>query len=316
MTSYNKNDLVQIANRTGFLRDQLEKVIRLTEVLRFFQNDELLSQALVLKGGTAINMTIFPMPRLSVDIDLDYCRDVEKDTMLQDRELITQRIQSYMEINGYTLSPHTKHPHSLDSWVFDYINTGNNHDVIKVEINYSMRCHVLPLVKKEVQLEFANAFTVQSLHPLELFGSKIKALVERCACRDMYDVHNMLVTRLFDSQEERDLLSKIVTFYRCVGGNTLPVRPIDTSKIEAIHFPQIRSQLLPVLKKSERFDFEQAKQMVIALIRNMSVSEQEQLFIECFNRGEYRPDVLFEEKDILTRIAHHPMAVWKMQGMS
>jgi len=312
MTSYNKNDLILIANRTGFLRDQLEKVIRLTEVLRFFQDDELLSQSLVLKGGTAINMTVFQMPRLSVDIDLDYCRDVSRDIMLEEREQITRKIQSHMAANGYVLSPNTKNPHSLDSWVFDYMNAGNNHDVIKIEINYSMRCHILPAIEKEVHLDFTEPFKVHSLHPIELFGSKIKALLERCACRDMYDVYNMLSAGMFTSDAERDLLKRIVTFYRCVGGNTIPVKPIYTSNIEAIRFPQIRSQLLPVLKKTERFDFEKAKQMVISFINNdISISEQEQLFIDSFNRGEYLPEILFGEEDILSRIAHHPMALWK-----
>ena len=86
MTSYNKNDLAIIANQTGFLRDQLEKVIRLTDILRFFHDDTFLRQSLALKGGTAINMTCFSMPRLSVDIDLDYCRDVDKETMLKESE--------------------------------------------------------------------------------------------------------------------------------------------------------------------------------------------------------------------------------------
>ena len=35
MNSYNKNDLSQLATQTLFLRDNLEKVLRLTDVLRF-----------------------------------------------------------------------------------------------------------------------------------------------------------------------------------------------------------------------------------------------------------------------------------------
>lgn len=312
MTSYNKNDLAIIANQTGFLRDQLEKVIRLTDILRFFHDDTFLRQSLALKGGTAINMTCFSMPRLSVDIDLDYCRDVDRETMLKEREQITVRIHNYMQSNGYSLSPYTKHPHSLDSWVFDYINAAGNHDVIKVEINYSMRCHVLPIVEKEVCLEFADPFFVMSLAPMELFGSKIKALIERSACRDLYDVHNMLDAGLFTSEDELTLLRHIVTFYRCVGGNSVPVRPIDMTKIEAIRFPQIRAQLIPVLKKTERFDFEQTKQQVMHyLSETLRPTEDDNLFVEAFNRGEYKPELLFKDSAILQRIGQHPMALWK-----
>ena len=62
-----------MAKELGFVRDTLEKVCRLTDVLKFMESDELLSEEIALKGGTAINLTIFDLPRLSVDIDLDYC---------------------------------------------------------------------------------------------------------------------------------------------------------------------------------------------------------------------------------------------------
>lgn len=312
MKSYNKNDLAIIANQTGFLRDQLEKVIRLTDILRFFHDDTFLRQTLAIKGGTAINMTCFDMPRLSVDIDLDYCRDVDREIMLKEREQITTSIHNYVQSNGYSLSPHTKHPHSLDSWVFDYINAAGNHDVIKVEINYSMRCHVFPVIEKEVRLGFADPFFVMSLAPIELFGSKIKALIERSACRDLYDMHNMLEAGLFTSEEEMTSLRHIVTFYRCVGGNSVPIKPIDLTKIESIRFPQIRAQLIPMLKKAERFDFEQAKQQVMHyLTETLCPSKEDLLFIEAFNNREYKPELLFSDENILRRIEQHPMALWK-----
>ena len=47
------------ARESGFMRDTFEKVCRLVEVLNFMQKDELLSHTLALKGGTAINLTIF-----------------------------------------------------------------------------------------------------------------------------------------------------------------------------------------------------------------------------------------------------------------
>jgi predicted nucleotidyltransferase component of viral defense system len=63
----------------GFIRDTFEKVCRLTDILKFFESDALLAEVLALKGGTAINLTVFNLPRLSVDTDLDYCRNVSKD---------------------------------------------------------------------------------------------------------------------------------------------------------------------------------------------------------------------------------------------
>jgi hypothetical protein len=56
-----------MASSKGFLRDSFEKVCRLTDILRFITNNDKLNESFALKGGTAINMTIFDVPRLSVD---------------------------------------------------------------------------------------------------------------------------------------------------------------------------------------------------------------------------------------------------------
>lgn len=59
MNSYNKQALDIIAKEQGFIRDNLEKVMRLVEILNYFHDSPLLSKSLVLKGGTAINLTVF-----------------------------------------------------------------------------------------------------------------------------------------------------------------------------------------------------------------------------------------------------------------
>lgn len=59
MNSYNKTYLDQISQEKGFVRDNLEKVIRLAEILRYINQSPLLQKSLVLKGGTAINLTVF-----------------------------------------------------------------------------------------------------------------------------------------------------------------------------------------------------------------------------------------------------------------
>ena len=79
MNSYNKQALDIIAKEQGFIRDNLEKVMRLVEILNYFHDSPLLSKSLVLKGGTAINLTVFQLPRLSVDIDLDFTVDCDRD---------------------------------------------------------------------------------------------------------------------------------------------------------------------------------------------------------------------------------------------
>ena len=173
MMQLDRLTLGRMAKELGFVRDTLEKVCRLADVLKFFEADNLLSESIALKGGTAINLTIFNLPRLSVDIDLDYCRSIDREDMLADRETITERISKYMIANGYTLSPKSKNYHALDSFVYEYVNCGGVKDNIKIEINYMLRCHVLPVQRREVKLPWnEEKLTVLSVVPLEIFSGK------------------------------------------------------------------------------------------------------------------------------------------------
>ena len=94
MTQFDRITLGRQARELGFVRDTFEKVCRLADVLAFLESDALLSKTLALKGGTAINLTIFDLPRLSVDIDLDYSENVPREEMLAQREIITERIRN------------------------------------------------------------------------------------------------------------------------------------------------------------------------------------------------------------------------------
>ena len=179
MNSYNKNDIARLASETHCLRENLEKVLRLVDVLHFVGQNNKLNDCLVLKGGTAINLTIFNMPRLSVDIDLDFHKECTREEMLQHRAVINAEILAYMASQGYNLSPNTKNPHSLDSWVFYYQNVGGNRDNIKIEINYSMRQHILIPQARITNISFFDNILINTLEPVELFGSKIKALIEK-----------------------------------------------------------------------------------------------------------------------------------------
>ena len=134
MSSYDIIYLGKKAEELGFVRDTLEKVTRLSDVLEYMNTNPILKESLALKGGTAINLTIFNLPRLSVDIDMDYSINNRKEEMLKHRELINNTINRYMLSQGYTKNSKTKSPHSLDSWVYDYICSSGNRDNLKIEI--------------------------------------------------------------------------------------------------------------------------------------------------------------------------------------
>ncbi|MBP6285259.1 MAG: nucleotidyl transferase AbiEii/AbiGii toxin family protein [Paludibacteraceae bacterium] len=312
MYKYNKNDLDLLAVNTDFLRDNLEKVLRLSDILQYINANSLLFSHLALKGGTAINLVVFNLPRLSVDIDLDFTKHCLRDEMFVLRKQINSDILKYMTSQGYQLNPSSKNPHSLDSWVFYYLNSSGNKDNIKIEINYSMRNHVFEPIEKEVYMESLSLHLhVRTLTNLELFGSKIKALIERTAARDLYDVYNMLMLPVF-SVSEQSLLRKIVILYLAIGGNTPPKTDFNFKAIDNLNFSQIKRKLIPVLKKSDKFEFEVAKSEVKTYLTTLMVlTDNEKLFLERFNQKIYQPELLFDELDIVGRINDHPMAIWK-----
>ena len=97
MNIYDKSYISKKATDSGFNRDTYEKVLRLVDVQEFFNQNRFLSEKLALKGGTAINLLEFDMPRLSVDIDLDYTVNANVDQMKSERDEISTRILIIIE---------------------------------------------------------------------------------------------------------------------------------------------------------------------------------------------------------------------------
>lgn len=107
MMRFDRITLGRQAKELGFIRDTFEKVCRLADVLAFMESDPLLADSLALKGGTAINLTIFNLPRLSVDIDLDFSKDISRESMLTKREQIKEHIQKYASLPCVACFPRT-----------------------------------------------------------------------------------------------------------------------------------------------------------------------------------------------------------------
>ena len=299
------------AKEYGFVRDTFEKVCRLTDVLRFISQDSLLSECLALKGGTAINLMIFSLPRLSVDIDLDFTENLTRDEMLAKRVDITTRIEKYMGADGYHLSAKSKTYHALDSFVYEYTNSAAMKDNLKIEINYMMRCHVLPTVKGEVNLPWLDTeVATESVAPIEIFASKIVALLNRTAPRDLYDVYNMLHHELFD-ESEQVTLRKSVMYYSAIGADSVPTG-FSFNNLAKIPQFRIKTDLLPVLRNGTFFDVKIAQEECTRYLRDFLIPTKDELaFWSAFNKREYRPELLFDDPAILARVAQHPMAIWK-----
>jgi predicted nucleotidyltransferase component of viral defense system len=302
------------AEELGFVRDTLEKVTRLADILEYLNTNPILQDSLALKGGTAINLTIFDLPRLSVDIDLDYLITNSREEMFESRKVINRTINLYMVSQGYSINLKTKNHHSLDSWVYDYLGASGNKDNIKIEVNYSLRSHVLEAEERLIITEhFSREYKVKSLAPIEIYGSKMNALLSRAAARDLYDARNMIHYGLFDELEE-DMLKKCVVFYAAISARDKYSinKTFSTEKIDLITKRKIKTDLNPVLKIKDDFELESARKLVKEYISYLMVlTKKEKEFLDKFESGEYIPELLFEDKKILERIRNHPMALWK-----
>ena len=310
MMQYNRVTLGKRAKELGFVRDTFEKVCRLDKILQFLSSDPYIAGKVVLKGGTAINLTIMDLPRLSVDIDLDYIGSNDRGQMLAEKEEIRNLINRHMKANGYQLSLKSKSYHALDSLVYDYLNSGGAKDNLKIEINYMLRCHILEVQQREIRLPWQEEKnSVLCVNPIEIFGTKIVALLTRAAARDLYDVHNMIRFNLFD-KGEIELLKQCVAFYSAVGAERAPAG-YSFQNVGNITQQKIKTDLYPVMRLGDRFSLEEVQKEIIDTLSVMLMTtDAEKNFWAQFNEGTYKPELILAG-EMLDRVREHPMALWK-----
>lgn len=310
MPIYDKAEIGRTAQKYGFVRDTFEKALRLKEVLKFINEQEYLREHLLLKGGTAINFTIFNLPRLSVDIDMDYTPNDTRNDMLTARNEITLLIKNYMETEGYQLSQGSRFTHSLDAFYYQYLNSGGNRDMIKIELNYSLRVHILDSVQRKIIPEaFDDGITIRMVAPMEIFAAKGNALINRAAARDLYDWGNLIAEKLFE--DDRDMFRKCLAFYATISAKTVN-RNFDLTAIDSLHFDKIRRDLFPVLNQKENFMLDERKLYAKEYISDlMQLTEQENEYMDRFIAKDFAPELLFEDAAIVERLKEHPMAIWK-----
>jgi predicted nucleotidyltransferase component of viral defense system len=182
--------------------------------------------------------------------------------------------------------------------------------MIKLELNYSLRAHILETVHRRILPEvFDDGMTIHMVAPMEIFAAKGNALISRAAARDLYDWGNLIEKNLF--AQEHELFRKCFAFYATISAETVN-RNFDTSAIDNLKFDKIRRDLFPVLSKKDNFMLEERKQHAKEYITElMQLTEKENEYMERFIAKEYVPKLLFDDEAILERIKEHPMAIWK-----
>lgn len=311
MFKYTKSDIKHISAKTNFNSNTCEKVLRLYSIMNFF-NLNGLSNQLVLKGGTAINLFVLDLPRLSVDIDLDFNLASEKSEMFSHRSQIDSAIKRFMKNEDYVLSEKSRFTHSLDSYVYSYLTTSGSHDILKIEINYSNRVHILKTITKESTHILGEYVSFNCLADDELIGSKINALLTRTTPRDIYDVFNLFKAGKITND---NFIRKIAIFYICLG-NDIPIsfeNLLDQAllKIGKLNYQKIKESLLPVLQRGTKLNIEEMSYYVKNEISKMFILDSNDFeFIEEINHKSYNPKVLFQGYQT-EDITNHPMGQWK-----
>ncbi|MEI7552014.1 MAG: nucleotidyl transferase AbiEii/AbiGii toxin family protein [Verrucomicrobiota bacterium] len=148
------------------------------------------AEGFAMKGGTALNLFVQDMPRLSVDIDVVYVKHrVGREEALAEigRELgsLRQRLRDrgiiVEEIKA--VGDETK------------LFARRGRQEVKIEVNHVFRGTLLPtearaLVPTASSL-FTTSLTVPTLAVAELYGGKLVAAMDRQHPRDFFDTHGM-----------------------------------------------------------------------------------------------------------------------------
>lgn len=150
-----------------------------------------------LKGGTAINLFVEEMPRLSVDIDLVFtdlsCPDRESALAAIEQALhrIAHLLESKLRVTVRPTTSGSDHESKL------FVSRGSV--LLKIEVNHVFRGAVYPVVNGSLSMyaqnRFARELTVPMLDPDELYASKLVAALDRQHPRDLFDVMLLLVDR-------------------------------------------------------------------------------------------------------------------------
>jgi hypothetical protein len=156
-----------------------------------------------LHGGTAINLFVRNMPRLSVDIDLTYTEVAERQSTLSAINDALARIKERVE----RLLPSVRVQHKPEICKLRIDQGGTP---IKVEVNMVGRGVLGEAVKPHLcdaaQEEF-DAFCSVPMVPLgQLYGGKLCAALDRQHPRDLFDVKLLLENEGFNQEIKEGLI--------------------------------------------------------------------------------------------------------------
>jgi predicted nucleotidyltransferase component of viral defense system len=182
-----------------------------------------------LKGGTAINLFLRNMPRLSVDIDLTYLPVKDRASSLTEIDAAMRRLAKEVErgVHGAKVSASAPKGEKAITKLIVRADEAQ----IKIEVTPVLRgCVYEPAVRSvsaRVEAEFGFAeMSVVSF--ADLYGGKIVAALDRQHPRDLYDVRDLLRHEGIDDKLRKAFIVYLISHDRPMA-EVLAPRLLDIS---------------------------------------------------------------------------------------
>jgi hypothetical protein len=306
-------ELAREAAATGFQTEPLEKVILLLELLEAVRSHPFLKDRVALKGGTALNLFRFDVPRLSADIDLNYIGAIERDGMLADRPKVEQALQAVCGRVG--VQPRrVPSDHAGGKWRLSFNRVAGGTGTLEMDVNFMLRAPLWPVERVDshpVGTFLAKDIPVVDIH--ELAAGKLAALLSRTASRDLFDTSRLLRARDLDAAKLR--LAFVV--YGGMNRKDWRTVAVDHVTVDAV---EADAMLLPLLRghaTPRRGELALWTRALVSDCRErlslvLPLADREREFLERLNgKGEIASEVLTDDERLQTTIRVHPGLLWK-----
>jgi predicted nucleotidyltransferase component of viral defense system len=255
-----------------------------------------------LKGGTAINLFVRDIPRLSVDIDLTYLPIDNRETALKNISDGLARIKYDLErsIPRLIVTPTSREGQDVK------INCQLPGAQIKIEVNTTTRGSIYPtrlmMVKDTVQQAFGRFAAISVVSLAELYGGKICAALDRQHPRDLFDVRLLLDNEGFTDDIKDGFLVAIISHMRPISEVISPMF-IDQQQAFESQFSGMAN--IPFNYE----DYERTRLQLVGQVQSKLTNSDRQ-FLMSFKDGN--PDW---EKLSVKNARELPAVHWKLQNI-
>jgi predicted nucleotidyltransferase component of viral defense system len=283
---------------TGFGAEPLEKIFRLIALLDALGSHPFLKPRIALKGGTALNLFHFEVPRLSVDIDLVYIGAADRETKLAEKPRVEQAVQAVCSRQGLT-SRRIPTDHAGGKWRLIYAGSKGAPGNLELDINFMLRTPLWPCTMRDCHpVGSLRAAPVRVLDIHELTAGKLAALLARSASRDVFDAHALLVTPGLD-------VARLRLGFVVYGGITrTDWRTVSIADVTADRAPAKRD----VAAWTDKLVAECRERLSLVLPLH---DEQREFLRRLNDEGEIVPDLLTTDLAMQATVRGHQGLRWK-----